>query len=252
MATPDSGDSNLPKESSNEICEIINCVAIYYEKGASGNAFLRKEKFRAQVSRKVRSLKALRETVSQFGGVRDVAKNIGLGSQITVKLARLDKSDSRGAQCFAINTDDQVALELPSIRTGTDMLQLTVYPIEIAFATNSQRIVVQVKTVEGGDATHPTPATSDNPHITLTEEEKLKLNKALTDCNCSYPRSEGEEGTQPGALSRPTAEENGGKTQLEIHRCDPDKFFNRHNAKHILHKQALFTSKKAELMVNLY
>lgn len=60
---------------------------------------------------------------SHFGGVRDVAKNIGLGSQITVKLARLDKSDSRGAQCFAINTDDQVALELPSIRTGTDMLQ---------------------------------------------------------------------------------------------------------------------------------
>ena len=45
MATPDSGDSNLPKESSNEICDIINCVAIYYEKGASGNAFLRKEKF---------------------------------------------------------------------------------------------------------------------------------------------------------------------------------------------------------------
>ena len=63
MATPDSGDSNLPKESSNEICDIINCVAIYYEKGASGNAFLWKEKFRAQVSRKVRSLKALRETV---------------------------------------------------------------------------------------------------------------------------------------------------------------------------------------------
>ena len=63
MATLDSGDSNLPKESSNEICDIINCVAIYYEKGASGNAFLREEKFRAQVSRKVRSLKALRETV---------------------------------------------------------------------------------------------------------------------------------------------------------------------------------------------
>ena len=63
MATPDIGDSNLPKEPSNEICDIINCVAIYYEKGASGNAFLRKEKFRAQVSRKVRSLKALKETV---------------------------------------------------------------------------------------------------------------------------------------------------------------------------------------------
>ena len=59
LATPDSGDSNLPKEPGNEVCDIINCVAIYYEKGASGNAYLGKEKFRrAQVSRKLRSLKA--------------------------------------------------------------------------------------------------------------------------------------------------------------------------------------------------
>lgn len=60
---------------------------------------------------------------SQFGGIRNVAKNIGLGNQITVKVARLDKSDSKSAQCFAINTDGQVTLELPSIRAGTDMLQ---------------------------------------------------------------------------------------------------------------------------------
>ena len=63
MATLDSGDSNLPNEPGNEVCDIIDCVAIYYEKGASGNAFLWKEKFRAQISRKVRSLKALKETV---------------------------------------------------------------------------------------------------------------------------------------------------------------------------------------------
>lgn len=61
---------------------------------------------------------------SRFGGVHDVAKSIGLGSNITVKLARLDKSDPRkGPQCFAINTDAQVLLELPSIRTGADTLQ---------------------------------------------------------------------------------------------------------------------------------
>ena len=60
---------------------------------------------------------------SQFGGIRDVAKHIGLGNQITIKLARLDESDSKGAHCFAINTDGQVTLELPSIRAGTDMLQ---------------------------------------------------------------------------------------------------------------------------------
>ncbi|XP_044165218.1 uncharacterized protein LOC114974222 [Acropora millepora] len=34
-------------------------------------------------------------------------------------------------------------------------------------------------------ATHPTPATSDNPHITLTEEEKLKLNEELSGLNNS-------------------------------------------------------------------
>ena len=57
MARRESVDSNLPKEPGNEVCDIINCVAIYYEKGASGNAYLGKEKFRAQVSRKLRSLK---------------------------------------------------------------------------------------------------------------------------------------------------------------------------------------------------
>ena len=41
----------------------INCVALYYEKGASGNAFLPKEKFRAPVSRQVKTLKVLKETV---------------------------------------------------------------------------------------------------------------------------------------------------------------------------------------------
>ena len=63
LTTPDGGDSNLPNETGNEVCDIINCVAIYYEKGATGNAFFRKEKFRAQISRKARTLKVLKETV---------------------------------------------------------------------------------------------------------------------------------------------------------------------------------------------
>jgi len=49
--------------------------------------------------------------------------------------------------------------------------------MEIAFATNSQRTVVQVKPAEGGNALHPTPATSDTPHVTLSEEEIQKLNE---------------------------------------------------------------------------
>ena len=45
-----------------DVVDIINCVALYYEK-ASGNAFLREEKFRAAVSRQVKTLKVLKETV---------------------------------------------------------------------------------------------------------------------------------------------------------------------------------------------
>ena len=41
MATPDSGDSNLPKESGNEVSDIISCAAI---KGARGNALIPSER----------------------------------------------------------------------------------------------------------------------------------------------------------------------------------------------------------------
>ena len=47
-----------------------------------------------------------------------------------------------------------------------------VYPTEIAFAKSSQRIVVQVKTVEGASAPQPTPAPDDNSHVTRTEVKK--------------------------------------------------------------------------------
>ena len=45
------------------VVDIINCVALYYEKGASGNAFRGEKKFRAPVSRQVKTLKVLKETV---------------------------------------------------------------------------------------------------------------------------------------------------------------------------------------------
>ena len=43
--------------------DIINCVALLYEKGASGNVFLWEKKFRAAVSRQVKTLKVLIEPV---------------------------------------------------------------------------------------------------------------------------------------------------------------------------------------------
>ena len=55
--------------------------------------------------------------------MKDAAKNIGLGEHLEIKLARLDKTDNKGTQCYSINTDLQVQLEMPSIRNGSDMPQ---------------------------------------------------------------------------------------------------------------------------------
>jgi len=60
---------------------------------------------------------------SNFGGVREGVKKMGLGENVDLKLARLDKTNVKGTQCFSINTDLQVDLEMPSIRNGCDMLQ---------------------------------------------------------------------------------------------------------------------------------
>ena len=45
-----------------DVVDVISCVALFYQKGRSENSFLRKAKFRAQLSRK-KTLKSDRETV---------------------------------------------------------------------------------------------------------------------------------------------------------------------------------------------
>ena len=47
----------------NNVVDVISCVALFYDKGKSGNSFLCKEKFRARVPRKEKTLKSVRETV---------------------------------------------------------------------------------------------------------------------------------------------------------------------------------------------
>ena len=47
MATP----APMEVDNNNNVVDIINCVALYYEKDASGNVFLRKGKFRVPASR---------------------------------------------------------------------------------------------------------------------------------------------------------------------------------------------------------
>ena len=59
MATPELVEVG----NDDNVVDIINCMALYYVEGASGNAFLPKEKFRAPVSRQVKTLKVLKEAV---------------------------------------------------------------------------------------------------------------------------------------------------------------------------------------------
>ncbi|KAL9966337.1 hypothetical protein ACROYT_G024391 [Oculina patagonica] len=173
-------ESSEMNEAGQKESDLITCVAFYYEKGSSGNSFLRKEKFRAVLTRGAKTLKKIRETVTNFGGLRDTAKKIGLGEHLEIKLARLDKSDAaRGTQCFAINTDLQAELEMPSIRSGTDMLQVFVYPVEIAFSKSCPRIVVEVKeadssrTAESATITKP-PDPMETRQLTEKEKEQLR------------------------------------------------------------------------------
>ena len=59
MATPEL----MEVHNDDDVVDIINCVSLYYEKGASGNKFLWEEKFRAADSRQVKTLKVLIENV---------------------------------------------------------------------------------------------------------------------------------------------------------------------------------------------
>ena len=46
------------------VVDVISYVALFYEKGKSGNLFLRKEKFRAQLPRKEKTLRQGNSLVS--------------------------------------------------------------------------------------------------------------------------------------------------------------------------------------------
>ena len=50
----------------NDVVDVISCVALFYEKGKTGNSFLHKEKFQAQLARKEKTSKSVRETLDNF------------------------------------------------------------------------------------------------------------------------------------------------------------------------------------------
>ena len=56
------------------------------------------------------------------GGIDQAAENAGLGKLIDIRLARKEMKRN-GPTIVAINTDQQLRIELPSILNGSDVVQ---------------------------------------------------------------------------------------------------------------------------------
>jgi len=102
---------------------IISCVALFCKAGKGGKDFSRKEKFRVECPKNEDGteikLKDLKELICQFGGICTVARDVGLGEELDLRIGRLDSRCDR----YSMNTDAQVRLEMPRIREGIDKLQ---------------------------------------------------------------------------------------------------------------------------------
>lgn len=61
---------------------------------------------------------------SNYGALREIAKRIGFGEHIEMKLLRLNRADAgKGTQSSGMNSDLVAGLEMLSICSGCDMLQ---------------------------------------------------------------------------------------------------------------------------------
>ena len=76
--------------------------------------------------------------------MRETAKKLGLGESLDIQLNRETKTSGR-TERISIGTDGQLALELPSIVSGTDRLDVIVYPFTTSFAKSAPTIVIHVK-----------------------------------------------------------------------------------------------------------
>ena len=84
-----------------DVVDVISCVALFYEKGRSGNSCLRKEKFRAQLPRNEETLKSVRKTVRYVLAARVKLRSKEYIFQYllsTIVQSNLDYPDSSGPQ----------------------------------------------------------------------------------------------------------------------------------------------------------
>ena len=123
------------------MASVIEGVVFYYLDGAKLEKYKWNTRFRCSITPDL-SLSKLKNHLCEFAGFRTVAKEQGLGDNICLKLKRENKGAGK-ATCYAIDTDEQLNLELPSIVNGTDVLQVLVFPITVSFATKCPIIVIK-------------------------------------------------------------------------------------------------------------
>jgi len=158
---------------------IISCVALFYKAGKGGKDFSRKEKFRVECPKNEDGteikLKDLKELICQFGGICTVARDVGLGEELDLRIGRLDSRCDR----YSMNTDAQVRLEMPRIREGIDKLQVLVYPVELIFSPKKAHIVIEVSgEYNSSQVKKQTPSTAKRSK-SLSDKEKRELEEEL-------------------------------------------------------------------------
>ena len=93
---------------------VIDCVAIFYEEGKGGEDYLKKNKFRCEIDGREKSIVRMKNSVTEFAGLKETAKKLGLGDSVDIQLNRETKTNGR-TERISIETDKQLALEMPTI-----------------------------------------------------------------------------------------------------------------------------------------
>uniref|UniRef100_A0A7M5U724 Uncharacterized protein n=1 Tax=Clytia hemisphaerica TaxID=252671 RepID=A0A7M5U724_9CNID len=79
--------------------------------------------FRGQFEDEVlNSCKRFKDAIRNECGIEEAAMRAGLNKPFDIRLAR-KQLGKNGARMFAINTDSQLKLEMPSVLSGSDTLQ---------------------------------------------------------------------------------------------------------------------------------
>lgn len=159
---------------------VVEGVVFYYLEGSTADKHKWKTRFRCQLDSDVSKLTItkLKQELCEFAGFKEVAKEPGLGDNITLKLKRESKIAGKST-CFAIDTDKQLRLELPSILTGNDTLQVLVFPVHLSFARQCPTIKINLDALDVNKSSQ-SPTTSGSKPVSksrkLSQAELDRLN----------------------------------------------------------------------------